>query len=91
MRPRLDAVTERDHAAHSAHANHFLYRHDHRFRRVTATAPDCLESDTPTCFPDCRQAFTGTLTAAAIAGSYAEEPNDSCAIPRGGTVNALKQ
>lgn len=58
---------------------------------VTATAADCVESDTSTCFPDCRQVFTGTLTATAITGSYVEVPGDSCAPPRSGTVNAVKQ
>ena len=57
----------------------------------TATLADCIETDTSGCFPDCRQAFTGTLTATALAGSYAEVSGDSCATSRSGTVNAVKQ
>jgi hypothetical protein len=54
----------------------------------TATVSDCIESDSQGCFPNCRQTFTGTLTASTLSGSYAEVSGDSCATVRSGSVNA---
>jgi hypothetical protein len=57
----------------------------------TATVSDCVETNFQACFPNCRQTFTGTLTASTLSGSYAEVPGDSCATVRSGTVSTAKQ
>jgi len=57
----------------------------------TATVSDCIETASQSCFPNCRQTLTGTLTASALSGSYAEVPGDSCATGRSGNVSTAKQ
>lgn len=44
-----------------------------------------------TCIPNCRMSFFATLTSTTLSGTYTEVPGDSCATPRSGTVNAVKQ
>ncbi len=53
---------------------------------VSCSSPDFSFS----CFPDCRQAFTGTMTANGLSGTYAEVPGDTC-TPHSGSVSTTRQ